>query len=168
MSAVCVHWALFPRWYFKWKRKKKDCDDKPQVEMDGNVALGKRGSAVSVSCDLSRSNDWSEAPVGLSDGETDAISSDKAWSCSKDSRVRDQRSYQNVLRHGPTQCGTHTQDHQEAEKEQTTNGTKRPDFSGWDLDPEDSLWELVTKENPNKKEQFCISDDSEMKHPRKN
>ena len=50
------------------------------------MALGKRGSAVSVSCDLSRSNDWSEAPVGLSDGDTDAISSDRAWSCSKDSR----------------------------------------------------------------------------------
>ena len=106
--------------------------------MDGNVALGKR---VSVSCDLSRSNDWSKAPVGLSDGETDAISADKAWSCSKDRTVRDQRSYQNVLRHGPTQRGTHTQDHQAAEKEQTANRKKKhPDFSGWDSNSEGSLW----------------------------
>ena len=89
----------------KRQRKKKDCDDKPQLEMDRNVALGKRSSTVCDSCGLSRSNDWSEAPVGLSDGETDAISSDKAWSCSKDSTVRDQRWYQNVQRHGPTQRG---------------------------------------------------------------
>ena len=41
----------------KRKRKKKDCDDKPQLEMDRNVALGKRGSAVSGSCSLSQSND---------------------------------------------------------------------------------------------------------------
>ena len=138
----------------KRKRKKKDCDDKPQLEMDRNVALGKRSSTVRDSCGLSRSNDWSEAPVGLSDGETDAISSDTTWSCSKDSTVRDQRSYANDQQHRLTKHDTHMQAHQEAEKnlyQQTANRTKRPDYSGWDSDSEDSLWELVTKEKPKQK-----------------
>ena len=138
----------------KRKRKKKDCDDKPQLEMDRNVALGKRGSTVRDSCGLSRSNDWSESPVGLSDGETDAISSDMTWSCSKDSTVRDQRSYANDQQHRLTKHDTHMQAHQEAEKnlyQQTANRTKRPDYSGWDSDSEDSLWELVTKEKPKQK-----------------
>ena len=99
----------------KRKRKKKDCEDnKPQVEMDGHVALGKRDSAVSISCDLSQTNDWSEAPVGLSDGETDAISSDMTWSCSKDSTARHQRSYANDQQHRLTKRGTRMQARQEA------------------------------------------------------
>ena len=67
----------------KPKCHKKDWKYKPQLQMDGNVALDKRGSAPSVYCDFL--NGWSEVIVSLTDGETDTSSSDKPGLYSKDS-----------------------------------------------------------------------------------